>query len=180
MSQEAQAREFANLLLANWKTDPDLKGARLVCLLSTQEMETEVRQVGELPELEKDDLRATILHAAETEESGWEAEPEGLAYPLRYQEKFFGVCILYPQGDLHPLSTWEETIRGYIEQVGPLQVTGEEPPSLNSLVESIPERVPPQEDSANKLHWERSQARVEVPVQEELSAHLLVDHMPLF
>ena len=49
------------------------------------------------------------------------------------------------------------------------------------MAEAIPERpkAKPREVE-RKLHWENSQARVQVPVQENLSKHLLLDHQPLF
>ena len=181
MSSDNPDREFSNLLLANWKSEPDLRGGRLVSILSSQNLDFEVRESGEVPEVTNEELRASLLSAAEKDECAWECDPEGLGYPLRHGQKLLGLCILYPTSDVHPLSLWQQRIESYTAQIGPiLTEADEDPPSLSDLAGVIPDRIRSEEDESAKLHWEQSKTRVEVPVHEELSRHLLLDHMPLF
>ena len=170
-------------MLANWKSDPDLRGGRLVSILCPQSLEFEVRESGEVPEVTNDELRTSLLSAAEKVEFAWECEPEGLGYPIRHEQTLLGLCILYPSADVHPLGLWQQSIESYTAQIGPMSnitSAGDDPPSLTSLASAIPDRVGSDEDESAKLHWEKSRTRVEVPVHEELSRHLLLDHMPLF
>lgn len=176
-------REFANLLLANWRSDPDLAGGYLINLVDTDTLETEIREIGTVPEFSTNEIRSCLLSAAETIDCGWAVEPAGLGYPLRWGETLLGICVLFPSEEIPPQSHWEHAIRTYCEQVGGDDEEDEDSnePSLLGLAAAIPRRTEDAETSeSNKLHWERSKARVEVPVNEELAKHLLLDHLPLF
>ena len=175
-------KERYRSLVKDWEKDGELAGGLLVKLIDPKGLEVEVRQAGKVPEFTVEEFRSKLLAAAESTEPFWEEEPNGVAYALRYSEEFLGFCILFPALDTFPPERWADRVTSFSREVGLLlQTPMEEPPSLHSLAEAIVERDEQGDSpSAQKLHWEHSRTRVDVPVQEELAVHLLLDHLPLF
>lgn len=165
-----------------WSTDHELRGAYVITLLEEKNLEVEIRKTGRVDEFSPEEFRSAVLAAAEHAEAGWDCKPAGIGYPIRFEGSLLGLCILFPSGDIHPLSRWKKEVDQFVSVLGPLKALAEEqPPSLKSLAEVIPERTDVGgESAASKLHWEQSQTRVDVPVQEELARHLLLDLRPLF
>ena len=93
-----------------------------------------------------------------------------------------GVCVIFPQVGITPRERWEKQAADYALKIGPLLTNkSPAPPTLNSLAKTIPSQAPePRKKIDEKLHWENSKARVEIPVQEELAVHLFLDYGPLF
>ena len=168
--------------LSKWEIDTDLAGAYVVTLIDRDSLEVEVRRTGSVPELSPEQIRSNLLAAAETTDTAWTCEPAGLGYPLYFGPTLLGLCVLFPGGDIHPLSRWEQEVAGLALQLGALRaIDQKEPPSLEGLASEIPERSQHADsEAARKLHWEDSKARVTVPVEEELACHLILDHLPLF
>jgi hypothetical protein len=176
-----KSRQLVKSSLKKWEDDGDIAGAYIVTLIDQESLEVEVRKTGKVPGFSPDEFRTSLLTAAETTKCAWNCEPEGLGYPIRSSGVLLGLCIVFPSGDIHPLSKWEKDVAGLALQMGTLlSPEGEDPPSLNSLADAIPERDDLAEEEPKKLHWETSKTRVQVPVQEELACHLILDHMPLF
>ena len=174
-------KERYRSLLQDWEKDAELVGGLLVKLIDPKGLEVEVRQAGQVPDYTVHDFRNKLLSAAEISEPYWKESPDGVTYALRYDDSFLGFCILFPALGTQPPERWVNRISSFSRELGCLlQTPKEEPPSLHSLAEAIVERDGESESSSQKLHWEHSQASVDIPVQEELAVHLLLDHLPFF
>lgn len=174
-------KERYRSLLQDWEKDAELAGGLLVNLIDPKGLEIEVRQAGKAPELSVQDFRSILLAASESAEPFWECKPNGVAYTLRFGEDLLGFCILFPASGTHRPERWADRIASFSRELGLLlQSPKDVPPSLHSLAEAIVERDGQSDSPAQKLHWEHSKARVDIPVQEELAVHLLLDHLPLF
>ena len=168
--------------LRYWSTDHELRGAYVISLVDIDSLEVEIRKTGRVTEFGPQEFRSAVMSAAERTDSGWNCKPDGIGYPIRFEGQLLGLCILFPSGDIHPLSRWDKEVNNFSGILGPIKaIAAERPPSLESLAEAIPERADAiDSDSSSKLHWEQSKTRVDVPVQEELAKHLLLDYRPLF
>lgn len=187
-------RQCSRDILDKWSGDADLKGAYLVTLIDPKTLEVEVRQTGKVTKFSPAQFRKALKLASKTEEGGWACAPKGLGYSVRYEGTLVGVCIIFPQSGTTPRQRWSDQAADYALKVGPLLVRRPKPsprskpettrkstPTLSSLAKTIPQEAPkPRKVIDDKLHWEKSATRVEVPVPEELAVHLILDYGPLF
>lgn len=157
-------------------------GAYVITLVELGSTEFEVRKSGTVPGFSPEQFRKILAQAGSENSPSWVCRPEGYGFSLRVSGHLFGFCVIFPWSDIVPLGRWERDALELAAKLGPLYLP--QTPStltLGQLADAIPERMDtPTEDNTNKLHWERSSSRVEIPVQADLTKRLIVDHMPLF
>lgn len=176
-SQRAHIRK----LLAQWEQEREVVGAYAVTLVDLESSELEIRKAGTVPGFSPEQFRKILSQAESSHTPSWDCRPEGHGFSLRSNGKLFGFCVIFPWADMVPIGRWEKAALGLAAKLAPHYLSLETSNTLNQLVEAIPERADtPHDDNANKLHWENSASRVNIPVQAEITKHLMLDHMPLF
>jgi hypothetical protein len=179
-------RALTDRQLAAWREDSQLAAAQLYLISRTHSLDVEVSKVGTCPTLSKDELKALLQRAAsEDERPGFEVDfagQRGHVYPLRQDSMLQGVWLIFP---VHTDIDWAEWTREslrFSQELFALRQAGlGNPPTFRQLVEAFPFFEDSHEpEPAPPLHWERSQSRVMVAVEDELSTCLMVDHLPIF
>ncbi len=168
--------------LAQWEEEREVIGAYVVTLADLDSTEFEVRKSGTVPGFSPEQFRKILVQAESENAPSWACRPEGHGFSLRVADRLFGFCVIFPWSDIVPIGKWERDAMGLAVKLGPLYLPRTETSAtLGQLADAIPERSGnPSEDTAHKLHWERSSSRVEVPIQAGLAQHLMLDHMPVF
>lgn len=179
-------RDLTDRQLATWKDNAQLSAAQLYLISQAHSLDVEVSKVGDCPTLTETELKALLQRAADDEERpGFEVDLRGRrghVYPLKQDAMLQGVWLIFPIGlDVDWAGLTRESQRFSQDLFALRQAGMGNPPTFRQLVEAFPdyEESPPQE-AAPPLHWERSQSRVVVAVEDELSACLLVDNLPIF
>lgn len=182
MRQTGLVKDLGLRLLNNWVDEPEVTGATLILIVCPQNLEVDVSSVGVTPTLSPEDLKSYLMMGAATLEKSRVCENDGVCYPLRLESELLGVCVLFPAPGALVREHWSVLMEQYESQAGPLLLQDlQKPPTLNSLAEVIPTRTHDADsESSSRLHWEKSQTRVDVPVHEELADHLILDNLPLF
>jgi hypothetical protein len=171
--------------LAAWKGDPEVAAGHLYLISRTHSLDVEVSKVGDSPGLSEEQLKTLLRRAAGDERAGFEMSVghlRGYVYPLKQDAMLQGAWLLFPAGQATDWAGWKRDAQRFSEELFTLrQASLGNPPTFRQLVESFPayeEAV--EEPAAPSLHWERSQSRVVMTVEDELSDGLMVDHLPIF
>lgn len=180
-------RNLLDRQLILWKKDPHLVAAQLYLLGTSRSLDLQILSIGDIPLLEDDEL-ASLLERSVGEpelEPGFEFEASdrtSLIYPLRQDSELQGLWVLFPGPEEVDRLDWTREASRFSNELSALRQLGlDSPLTFGELVEAIPSN----DDSQHKEgpptpHWESSLARVEVEIEDELSACLLVDHLPIF
>lgn len=172
--------------LAAWADDPQIAAGQLYLISRAHSLDVEVNKTGEPPALSKDDLKELLARAAsEDVRPGFEVNVAGYrghAYPLKQDTMLQGVWVLFPSSTQVDWADWTRGSLRFSQQLFTLRQAGlGNPPTFRQLVETFPDPEPAQNGTdAPPLHWERSQSRVVMAMEDDLSSGLLVDHLPLF
>ncbi len=184
-----QTAELIHQLLAKqvraWKQDERLVSAQAYLLSRSHSIDVEVTKIGPQPILAAEDLNILLSAAATEQRAGfdWDVGDSAYAYPLRQEKMLQGVWLLYPSpsGEPSSLESWENDAQRFSTELFSLrQASLGCPPTFRQLVEAISDYEEDEPSPKAQLHWERSQARVTVAVEDELSASLMVDFLPIF
>jgi hypothetical protein len=178
-------RALTDRQLAAWKSDPKLAAAQLYLISRADSLDVEVSRIGDSPTLSKDEVKALLTRAALEERPGFEVDlagRRGYAYPLRQDTMLQGVWLIFPVDSQVDWAGWTRESLRFSQELFALREAGlGNPPTFRQLVEAFPAfEETAHSEPAPPLHWERSQSRVTLPVEDELSACLLVDHLPIF
>lgn len=170
-----------------WSRDPHLGAGHLYLVSRANSLDVEVHKTGELASLGKDELKELLGRAlTEDERPGFEivlsSGQRGHVYPLRQDSVLQGLWVLVPRGSEVDWAGWTRSSLRFSEDLFALRQAGlGNPPTFRQLVETFPEPDLISGSAATPpLHWERSQSRVAVATDDDLSSGLLVDHLPLF
>lgn len=168
-----------------WKQDERLVSAQVYLLSRSHSVDVEVTKVGPQPTLATEELKSLLSKAAGEKRPGfhWNVGGSAYAYPLRQESMLQGLWLLYPSlsGEPSSLETWEKDAHRFsVELFSLRQASLGSPPTFRQLVEAISDYEEDEPPPKTQLHWERSQARVTVAVEDELSASLMVDFLPIF
>ena len=179
-------RALIDRQLASWKGDSKLASAQIYLISREHSLDVEVSKIGDCPAFPKDELKTLLTRATDRDEKpGFEVNFgswRGYVYPLSQDEMLQGVWVLFPSGlDIDWFGLKRDSLR-FSEDLFALRQAGlGNPPTFRELVEAFPDYVEsPEPDQSPPLHWERSKTRVVVAVEDELSACLMVDHLPIF
>lgn len=169
--------------LQAWQQDPDVAGAIMFILGPNGPSDIEVTKTGKSPQLEQAELANILARASEEEASGWVVNIGGQAgrvYPIKANGSFHGIWVVTGEGGGPPPDRWQYEATRYANELFRLRGSRTTTPSLAQLVDAIPALASSQPEQMSPLHWEKSQARVEVAVQDELENCLINDQMPIF
>ena len=174
--------ELISSLLELWSRLPEIKGAYAVMLLDHKGAEFRVLQTGQVPELSEFELKSLLVKTSEVSRVGWKVDDDTLDYPIRHNDTFFGICLLFPGRSKGIDKSWAESVVGLSKQIHLASLPKEDgESSLHSLARNILEHEPEKDElKAQRLHWENSKTRVSVALNDKLVARLLVDDLPLF
>lgn len=179
-------RALTDQQLASWRSSQTLADAHLYLFDQAGSREVEVSKLGDYPSLSEDELKALLERAAqEQERPGFEVDLSGRrghVYPLKQDTVLQGIWLVFP--DLSREVDWAGLTRDsqrFSQELFAIRQSGPSaPPTFRQLVEAFPDEEDAPQPETPALHWERSQSRVVVEVEDELSACLLVDYLPIF
>ena len=114
-------RTQVKTLLAKWEAEREVIGAYAVTISDFESLEVEVRTTGTVPGFSPTQFREAVRQAQKEKSSGWHFEPEGLGFPIRFQGKLLGVCLIFPWGDIAPTGRWEKDVAELSLRLAPLQ-----------------------------------------------------------
>ncbi len=178
-------RSLLDWQLDAWSQDLQMAAGHLYLISRTHSLDVEVHKTGEVPPLSKDDLKDLLQRAADDQERpGFEISAggqRGYVYPLKQDSMLQGVWVLFPRGPQVDWASWKRSALNFSQRLFELRQAGlGNPPTFRQLVETFPEPETNGPSSTPSLHWERSQSRVVMAVEDDLSSGLLVDHLPIF
>lgn len=175
--------ELISRFLERWNKHSEIKGVCVVSLLNRKGTNLSVLKTGNGPEYSQKELRSLLLVAAESPTSGWSLKDSSRGYPLRHKDVFFGFGMVSPQvNGVIAKRDWVQNFTQLSEQMALATLPREADESaLHSLARNLlGSELEEDEPDDDKLHWESSKTRAEIPVSDVLSKHLLLDDLPLF
>lgn len=177
-------KQLAEKQLESWKRDDSVAGAIILLLDPKVPDDVELQSMGHPPTLDQPELASVLSRADQETASGWVLSSQGQSgrvYPLKGSGVLQGLWIVFSGSEVPPPDDWQHDAARFGQELMSLRGSrSAPPPSLRQLVDAIPAMASNQPEQMSPLHWEKSQARVEVPLQDELENCLINDQMPIF
>lgn len=168
--------------LESWKRDDAVAGA-VVCLIDPDTGDDlDLQSIGETPMLDQQTMTDVLTRASQGSASGWTLTvggQSGRVYPLKTGSNLAGLWIVYSGSETAPPDDWQHDAARFCKELANIRGAAA-PPSFRQLVDSIPSLASSQPEPMSPLHWEKSQARVNISVQDELEGCIIADQLPIF
>lgn len=166
----------------SWKRDDAVAGAVVYIIHSQGGDDLDLQELGNTPALDESRIAEVLTRANKETASGWTVTAEGQTgrvYPLKTGGTLEGLWIVFSANETPPPDDWQHDAARFSKELANIRGTAA-PPSFRQLVDSIPSLASSQPEQMSPLHWEKSQARVNISVQDELESCILADQLPIF